>query len=211
MYIPKKIQESGFSSVEEFVAYCEKKSLTREALFSKDELLFMLQLAGNPNNWPTPKHIQREATKMYRLREEMSDLIVRYRLIEERIKKVSSCKELREVALMILTTTCQPVSTVCGPITTGGTESVAENVHAMQTYIAELQEAGENVFDETRFIEAIERVKASDEESLDDFYLALYTSGCIEKTYFMKDYQSSTGSKLRFRLVYIRQDEMIYQ
>jgi hypothetical protein len=198
MNIQKKLKEIGFDSIEQFVGYCEEHCQTPRALFKKEHLALMIRLAGNPKNYPRPQEVEAGFRPWYSLHAEMGDLVDRYKLITKRLKESNTFKDLLEVAMMILSTTNQPVSMVSGPISTGGKGSQELNIFAMQDYIEELYKDGENVFDQTPFEEPMQRIKKHaatyDYALLNEFYLPIFESGYIKKMFFMYDWESSIGA-----------------
>ena len=199
MNIQKKIETIGHTSIQQFIDYCDEHSRTPRAIFRKDEYALMARLAGNPKNYSKPQEIEQGNIPLYSLREEMGDLVARYRLIDSRLQKANSFTDLLEVAMMILTTMHQPIAMVSGPISTGGKKSIELNILAMQEYIEQLYETGENIFDQTPFEEPMQRLKnkevSYDYELLNNFYLPIFESGYIKKMFFMQDWKSSEGAK----------------
>lgn len=211
----KKIADLKFGSVEHFVGYCEEHSTTPRALFNKEQVALMVNLAGSPKNWPRPQEIEHSIVKWHSLHEDMGDLVAKYKLINKQLQQSESFDDLLKVAMMILTTTHEPLAMVSGPISTGGKGSIEANILAMQEYIEELEQSGEIIFDQTPFEEPIQRLKnkeaAYDYELLNDFYLPIFESGHIKKMFFMQDWESSTGAKWEYEQMIRLHIEKNYQ
>ncbi len=199
MLIGKTLAEIEFDSVEKFVSFCEAQAQTQKGLLYKNQVAWMVQLAGSPKYWPRPQEFIQSTTKFHSFHEEMDDLVARYRLIKGRLDKANSYDELFQVATMILGTTHQPVSMVSGPVSTGGTGNLQNNILAMSEYITHLHNAGENMFDQTPFEEPIQRIKNKkveyDNDILYQLYLPIFESGYIKKMFFMRDWESSRGAR----------------
>ena len=215
MSIKKQLQTIGFDSTKLFTGYCDAHSQTQRALFRQDYVAIMVRLAGSPKSWPKPREIEKGDIKFYSLHEEMSELVTRYKSITQQLQEAKSFKELLEVAMMILTTTHEPLSMVSGPISTGGKGSSEANILAMQEYIEELHQSGENIFDQTPFEDAMGRLKNReviyDYELLNDFYLPIFESGYIKKMFFMEDWESSTGANWEHEQMIRLRIEKMYQ
>jgi len=103
------------------------------------------------------------------------------------------------IALGVLKKMPQPVAQVCGPISTGGTGSMEQNLAIMNKTIKALQSQGKAIFDQIPFQAAIHRIKAalgatSNFQLLHEFYLPLFEAGLIKGLYFLPDWQTSQGA-----------------
>ena len=115
------------------------------------------------------------------------------------MEKAKTVKNLVEVAKARLHTAHGPLSMVAGPRSKGVKISEELNILAMQEYMEELYQSGENVFNDMVFEEHLQRLKDEGEiyNLLNDFYLPLFESGYIKKMFFMKDWRFSTGATLQ--------------
>ncbi len=189
--------KNEFTSIEEFVVYCENNAQKIGALFNKDEVSLMLQLAGSPKNWSRPQEYVTGNTKSYSLREEMGDLVALYRLINNQLKQATSYKDLYKVAMMIIWAGHEPLSMVFG-INTGAMYP-QENITILQGHVRQLHRAEENMFDQTQFHEHMIRIRNKEvdyEYNLHyDFYLPILEEGHIKKIFFTQDWTSSKEAR----------------
>lgn len=121
----------------------------------------------------------------------------------EKLKNAHSMPECLAMAMEILDRMPQPVVMVSGPISTGGKGSVEENTRAFADAIRLLRVSGKTVFNqlafEDKFLELSRESKmAYFTPILDDFFLPILKSGKIKQVVFMKDWQSSTGSRWEY-------------
>jgi hypothetical protein len=127
------------------------------------------------------------------------------------LERAQTCKELLPIGLRVLermrAAGYTRIVQVCGPISTGGLGSVAENIAAMDEMICELVERGFPVFNQMPFEGAMERVhrawKRSGETGycwpiLNDFYLPIFESGYIKTLAFLRHWRDSTGACWEF-------------
>ena len=118
----------------------------------------------------------------------------------ERLKTASAFPDLRTIAMDILMRMPQPISMVCGPISTGGLGNVRDNMQVFEKTIRNLHGSGKNVFNQLPFDRKFEEFSSSAHMAyftpiLDEFYLPLIKSGYIKEMNFIKDWQSSTGAR----------------
>lgn len=124
------------------------------------------------------------------------------------IEIADTCTVLLPLAMKILgrmkAAKCHDIIQVCGPISTGGKGSVAENIAAIDTAICELVERGHSVFNQMPFEGAMERVHKKWQAEgrttycqpiLDDFYLPILKSGLVRTLAFLPGWQTSTGAQ----------------
>ncbi|MDO8483145.1 MAG: hypothetical protein Q7S86_05005 [bacterium] len=121
----------------------------------------------------------------------------------EKLNKGHSMPEFLALAMEILERMPQPVVMVSGPISTGGHGSVEENSRAFADTIRLQRVSGKTVFNqlafEDKFLELSQQSKmAYYTPILDDFFLPILKSGKIKQIVFMKDWQSSTGSRWEY-------------
>jgi hypothetical protein len=114
------------------------------------------------------------------------------------IVKAETFEELRDIALAITARMVQPVSMVCGPITSGG-KSKEDNIRIFCETIAELDGKGVSVFSQMPFESAMWRIVATPyyeggNHLLETFYLPLFGLGRIKKLYFIPGWSASVGA-----------------
>lgn len=116
------------------------------------------------------------------------------------IEKAKTFEELLTVALRIADRLGYPVGMVCGPITSGGIGSQQENVAKIARAIQVLrQEAGEIIFNQLVFEEAMMRIKETPyyrdaSHLLETFYRPIFERRKIQTFYFVTGWQSSFGA-----------------
>ncbi|MBL4644490.1 MAG: hypothetical protein JKX80_01345 [Candidatus Pacebacteria bacterium] len=119
---------------------------------------------------------------------------------------------LAAIALEILSKISEqrslPVVQVCGPIATGGFDTVEKNLMVFGIGIRILNAHGHNVFDQTIFQNDILRITQHNPddgeyktEILDDFFTKIFRSGHITAGYFLPGWKSSTGSVWEYELL----------
>jgi len=119
------------------------------------------------------------------------------------IDTAETYEEMLETALDILKNMPQPISIVCGPISTGGLGSIEKNLENYEKVINKLCDEGKNIFNQVPFEKAIEKIHGKlegtawekNQSLLDRFYLKIYKSGIIKKMYFIHGWESSHGAK----------------
>ena len=121
----------------------------------------------------------------------------------DNLKKANTLPELLAVALTVLDRMSQPVALVSGPIATGGKGSVEENVRAFADTIRAVRVSGKTVFNQLPFEEKLTALAKQSKMAyftpiLDEFILPILKSGKIAEIIFMKDWQSSTGSRWEY-------------
>ncbi len=121
---------------------------------------------------------------------------------KKELKVAKSFAQLLPIAIRIIKRMSQPVAMVSGPISTGGLGSVEKNMKFFTLATAVLYKSGVNVFDQTPFDWAMERIKKNTWHKkeyciplLEDFYLPLFKNKIIQEVYFLPDWQSSFGAK----------------
>jgi hypothetical protein len=116
------------------------------------------------------------------------------------LKTARTYIELREIAEVVLIRFGRPVAQVCGPISTGGLGTVAENTARLDVTIETLINEGEKIFDQIPFEEPISRICSErNRDSYDwmilyEFYQPLFIKGYINKMYFLPGWQRSIGA-----------------
>lgn len=112
----------------------------------------------------------------------------------------TSFSNLAVIALSVLSRMPQPVSQVCGPISTGGLGSVEKNLAVFDTAIDRLIKQGIVVFDqmpfEVHFFRIMENGQATRQNNtlLNEFYLPIFESGHVSRLYFIPGWESSKGA-----------------
>ena len=120
------------------------------------------------------------------------------------LEHVGSYAEMFALAHSILKRIPGPVAQVCGPISTGGKNSIPENLANLKKAIDHLTEKGHNIFDQTPFEGPIVRMKILPHEDqypyalLDDFYLPIFKTGVVKKLFFLPGWEKSTGAKWEY-------------
>lgn len=118
----------------------------------------------------------------------------------ESLGKAQSFSELSKVAMGILKRMPQPVGQVCGPISTGGTGKIEENLKIFDGTISRLIAEGQTIFDQMPFEEHFFRIineewgTRHNNQLLDDFYLPILASGLVKTLYFIPGWESSHGA-----------------
>jgi len=131
------------------------------------------------------------------------------------IQKATTFGELADIAIRVLKRMVQPVSMVCGPISTGGTGSVEKNLERFHRAIRFLRYQGITVFSQLPFENKIFEMKTwpaykGDSCLLKELYLPMFESGLINSFYFLPDWETSNGAswehvqakRLGIRIIY---------
>jgi hypothetical protein len=121
---------------------------------------------------------------------------------------VNTCRsfdEMGEIAIRVLQSMPQPISQVCGPISTGGLGSRERNTAVFVRCINELRKRQLNPFDQFPLQDAMTRLgeewhRLHPQESycmplLDEVYQAIFASGLLKRTYFLPGWETSFGSR----------------
>ncbi|MCL5017470.1 MAG: DUF4406 domain-containing protein [Patescibacteria group bacterium] len=132
------------------------------------------------------------------------------------LRRARSFESLFKVAHSVLLRMPQPVSMVCGPITSGGRGGRVENIKIFKKTIDELSAKNIEVFSQMPFerpIWKIQRISYCEGgyNVLDSFYLPIFESGLIKAFYFIRGWESSFGAKwehgqakrLKIKIVYL--------
>ena len=117
----------------------------------------------------------------------------------ELLERVSSYREMRDIAFRVLQRIPRPTTQVCGPISTGGAGSIEKNVARLGKAIDHLHKNGHNIFNQLPFEDSMQRVRRIEGGSysvtlLEEFYLPIFESTFIQTLYFLPDWQSSRGA-----------------
>ncbi len=122
---------------------------------------------------------------------------------KEQLKTTTSFEELTHIALHILERAPQPISQVCGPMTSGGLGSLEKNLAVFEKTVITLKERGEIVFNQLPFEDPMARIKLLKNKGglnlLETFYRPIFESGFIKRLYFMYGWENSSGSRWEFK------------
>jgi len=116
------------------------------------------------------------------------------------LNKAKSFEDIGKVALRVQNRMPIPISQVCGPISTGGKDSIKKNIKVFENTIKKLKTQGYIVYNQLPLEESIVKIKESlgDKfdvlELLNEVYLPLFKSKKIETLHFIYGWQSSFGS-----------------
>ncbi len=117
------------------------------------------------------------------------------------IKRAETFESLSDIALLVLRGMPPGVAMVCGPITTGGSGSVEENLKRFARAIALLDSRGENIFTQLPFEAPMQKIKENKayykggEHLLKTFYFWLFCSGYVTRLCFLPGWESSYGAR----------------
>lgn len=117
------------------------------------------------------------------------------------LEKAQNIKDLYIIAERVIGRMPKPMSSVCGPIATGGFGSIDKNLELFNSEIIRLQKSGVNVFDQMPFEEMMQKLKNKMgldqccKSIVDDFYTRIFKSGYISDFYFIKGWETSNGAK----------------
>lgn len=115
------------------------------------------------------------------------------------LQEAQTYGDLLKIAFVVAKRMPQPLGQVCGPISTGGRGSIAENMRAINESIEKLNNDGIHIFDQIPFEDPMRRIRTSlvnryPAQLLEEFYLALFESGLIKTLYFLPGWKSSMGA-----------------
>ncbi|MHB9020041.1 MAG: hypothetical protein ACYC3G_04230 [Minisyncoccota bacterium] len=106
---------------------------------------------------------------------------------------------LFNVAHSVLLRMPQPVSMVCGPISSGGKGSREKNLIVFKKTIKELSDKNITIFSQMPFEEPMWRIQKTSYykggcHTLEGFYLPIFESGLVKRFYFIRGWESSLGA-----------------
>lgn len=115
------------------------------------------------------------------------------------IENASSFADLLRVGFRVLKRLEQPVSMVCGPISSGGTGSIEKNLTRLHTVTDCLYKQGKIIFSQLPLENKIFKLKKEPWyqgplQLLEELYLPLFESGLISLIYFLPDWRTSFGA-----------------
>lgn len=120
------------------------------------------------------------------------------------IKDAETFYELVIVGLRILNRMEGPITQVCGPISTGGNNSVEENLNILAKAIEFLTKKGINVFNQLPFERSFDKIMRNyktsgyDTPILEEFYGPIFESGKIKNVYFLPNWRKSVGARWEY-------------
>ncbi|MBI5003920.1 DUF4406 domain-containing protein [Candidatus Kaiserbacteria bacterium] len=120
---------------------------------------------------------------------------------QKALDRAQSYGDLLLIAKDVISRMRKPVVQVCGPISTGGTGVMSENIDRLKKKIDALERQDVEIFNQIPFqyriqaIAAARGVKDYEHELLNEFYLPIFESGLVQELYFMPDWQTSEGSR----------------
>jgi hypothetical protein len=113
---------------------------------------------------------------------------------------VQTIEELGQLGVVIARRMRQPLGQVCGPITSGGSGNVTENIRTINEWVNCLESKGLPIFNQLNFHSAIVRLhregKLPDmgEQLLNGFFLPLFENRILQKVLFVPNWQGSFGT-----------------
>lgn len=120
---------------------------------------------------------------------------------KDALGQARSYADLFSIAKGVIERMRQPVVQVCGPISTGGVDSMVENIKRLGSIIDELEQKGIEIFNQVPFQLRMQEIREAKGERgydytlLNEFYLPLFESNLIRELYFLPDWRSSVGSQ----------------
>lgn len=117
----------------------------------------------------------------------------------EQLAHARTFEDLRQIATRVLRRMPQPIAQVCGPISTGSTGTIGENLERLHGAIEKLKANGVSVFNQVPFEMPMQRIKsyrpdAGNVTLLNEFYLPLFKSRFVDTLYFLPGWESSQGA-----------------
>lgn len=119
----------------------------------------------------------------------------------DEIATAQTYSELLPVGFRVLRRMPDGAAMICGPISSGGTGSMAENIERFKRAIEVVARSSVPVFTQMPFEAAMQRIKdrggaGSDASSLlTTFYRPLFESGRIKRLYFLPNWEGSFGAR----------------
>ena len=123
------------------------------------------------------------------------------------VQQAREIADLRRVALQILNRMPRPIVQVCGPLSTGGVGTLDGNLRRFERAIIVLKYRQFNVFDQMSFQPAMKRIADAAGGNgyywpiIDHFYEPIFRSGLISETFFLPDWENSTGTARERQIV----------
>lgn len=115
------------------------------------------------------------------------------------LRNSTTFEALFVVAYSVLLRMPQPISMVCGPISSGGLGSKEKNLEVFRKTIKTLSDKGIIVFSQMPFEEPMWKIQKTPYyrggcHTLEGFYLPIFESGFIKRLYFIRGWESSLGA-----------------
>jgi hypothetical protein len=115
------------------------------------------------------------------------------------VERSETFEELLEIALINANRMRQPLGVVCGPITSGGPESIQANLARFAWTIHALRANGLEIFSQMPLEKAFFRIKRSSYyrgglHLLDTFYRPFFESCLVQTMYFIPGWERSPGA-----------------
>ena len=115
------------------------------------------------------------------------------------IQNAKTFEQCLGIAVPVLQREAPPIAMVCGPISSGGYESVEKNLAAFREYIRQVSALGLKVFSQMVYENTFHRLKRAPycktgEELLEAFYAPIFQYGLIKTFYFIPRWQTSMGA-----------------
>ncbi|MDO8516430.1 MAG: hypothetical protein Q7S28_04210 [bacterium] len=118
------------------------------------------------------------------------------------LRRAETFEELRDIAFGSIRRMDMPfgVGMVCGPISTGGLNSIKANLAKFKATIDNLSVAGIPLFSQLPYETAMHRImqtpyyRKEERHLLDAFYLPIFESRLVRTHYFMPDWATSIGA-----------------
>ena len=117
------------------------------------------------------------------------------------LEKVTSFSKMGDIGIEILQKMPKPIVQICGPVSTGKTGSIEQNIQRLQQAAVYLESRGYYVFRqgifEAKISELIKKYhsqKTYCKDTLEIFYRKLFVSRLINSFYFLPGYEDSIGS-----------------
>jgi len=120
------------------------------------------------------------------------------------LTQAKTFEDLLSTAQSVLLRMPQPVSMVCGPITSGGRGSREENIKVFKKTIEELSNKNITIFSQMPFEGPMWRIQKTDYYKgnyhiLEAFYLPIFESGLVKRFYFIPGWRLSFGAAWEHR------------
>ena len=141
-----------------------------------------------------------------------------------RMNNAKTYGELSLIALDCMRKMPSPLAQVSGPISTGGSGDMRENVNILKKARIKLEEQGYFIFNNLPFEIPMTRIyescsgthKEKNKMILEEFYSPILESGLIKKIFFIPTWDSSQGScwennkakELGLEIIYLTEDFM---
>ncbi len=120
---------------------------------------------------------------------------------KEALENARTYTELFAVAKGVIERMREPVGQVCGPISTGGSGDMAENIARLSDAILVLEKRGVEIFNQVPFQLRMKKIRDAkgehgyDQSLLEEFYLPIFEAGLVQQLYFLPDWETSVGSR----------------